>query len=38
LDYFLISKKLNEMVKDVIIHDEVKGSDHCPVTLQLSRK
>jgi exodeoxyribonuclease-3 len=38
LDYFLISKKLNETVKDVIIHDDVKGSDHCPVTLQLSRK
>jgi exodeoxyribonuclease-3 len=36
LDYFLISKKLNETVKDVIIHDDVKGSDHCPVTLQLS--
>jgi exodeoxyribonuclease III len=36
LDYFLISQKLNEKVKDVIIHDDVKGSDHCPVTLQLT--
>ena len=35
LDYFLISQKLNEKIKDVIIHDDVKGSDHCPVSLQL---
>lgn len=36
LDYFLISQKLKEKVRDVIIHDEVRGSDHCPVTLQLN--
>ena len=33
LDYFLVSEKLVERVQDVIIHDEVPGSDHCPVTL-----
>jgi len=33
LDYFLISKSLVPRVKDVIIHDDVLGSDHCPVTL-----
>lgn len=33
LDYFLISKKLISHVKDVIIRDDVMGSDHCPVTL-----
>lgn len=35
LDYFLVSASLLPRVKDVIIHDEVKGSDHCPVELVL---
>jgi exodeoxyribonuclease-3 len=33
LDYFLISRDLVDRVKDVIIHEEVMGSDHCPVSL-----
>jgi exodeoxyribonuclease-3 len=33
IDYFLVSEKLASRVKDVIIHDDVPGSDHCPVTL-----
>ena len=35
LDYFLISEGLTPFVRDVVIHDEVMGSDHCPVTLLL---
>jgi exodeoxyribonuclease-3 len=35
LDYFLVSKPLLPLVKDVIIHEEVLGSDHCPVELLL---
>lgn len=35
LDYFLISEALRPKVKDVITHQEVLGSDHCPVTLDL---
>jgi exodeoxyribonuclease-3 len=35
LDYFLISEKLMNRVKDVVIHDQVLGSDHCPVSLIL---
>ena len=35
LDYFLFSEKLMPQVKDVIIHDSVSGSDHCPVELVL---
>jgi exodeoxyribonuclease III len=35
LDYFLISEALVPRVQDVIIHDEVLGSDHCPVELIL---
>ena len=36
LDYFLVSQSLVSRVKDVIIHVEVPGSDHCPVTLVLN--
>jgi exodeoxyribonuclease-3 len=36
LDYFLVSESLMPRVADVIIHDEVLGSDHCPVTLILN--
>ena len=35
LDYFLISENLVPRIKDVIIHDKVMGSDHCPVELIL---
>jgi len=33
LDYFLVSESLMSRVKDVVIHDQVLGSDHCPVEL-----
>ena len=33
LDYFLVSKGLIPLVKDVIVHENVLGSDHCPVEL-----
>jgi exodeoxyribonuclease III len=35
LDYFLVSENLLPRVKDVIIYNEVMGSDHCPVELVL---
>jgi exodeoxyribonuclease III len=35
LDYFLVSENLLSRVKDVIIYNEVMGSDHCPVELVL---
>ena len=35
LDYFLVSESLFPRVKDVIVHDEAPGSDHCPVELVL---
>jgi exodeoxyribonuclease-3 len=35
LDYFLVSEALMDSVVDVTIHDQVMGSDHCPVTLDL---
>lgn len=33
LDYFLVSEALLPAVRDVIVHAEVPGSDHCPVSL-----
>lgn len=35
LDYFLVSEALVPLVKDVVIHGDVTGSDHCPVTLAI---
>lgn len=35
IDYFLISDRMKERVKDTIIHADILGSDHCPVELQL---
>lgn len=35
LDYFLVSEGLMPAVRDVVTHQEVTGSDHCPVTLVL---
>lgn len=36
IDYFLVSEALLSRVDDVIIHDDVLGSDHCPVEMQIS--
>lgn len=35
LDYYLVSEGLALKVKDVLIHDDITGSDHCPVSLIL---
>lgn len=36
LDYFLVSADLKERIVAADIHEEVMGSDHCPVSLVLS--
>lgn len=36
IDYFVVSERLMERVKDSCIHSEVMGSDHCPVSLELA--
>ena len=35
IDYFVVSKKLKDRIKDAKIHMEVQGSDHCPVELDI---
>lgn len=38
LDYFLVSAGLAGQVNEVVIHDQVGGSDHCPVTMDIDLK
>ncbi len=33
IDYFLVSEKIKDLIKDNIIYNEIFGSDHCPVGL-----
>ena len=35
IDHFLVSRALADQVRDVRIHADVMGSDHCPVSLEL---
>lgn len=35
IDYFIISKRLIDKVNDSLIHDEIFGSDHCPIELDI---
>ena len=35
IDYFLIQKKFITFIKDCLILDEIMGSDHCPILLEL---
>ncbi len=35
IDYFIVSENLKEKVKNALIDDEVKGSDHCPIELEM---
>ena len=36
IDYFLVSEQLKDSVKSSTIHADVMGSDHCPVSIELS--
>ena len=35
IDYFVASERLKDSIKDATIHNEIFGSDHCPVGLEL---
>lgn len=35
IDYFLVSNRIAEKIKDAPIHTDIHGSDHCPVELDL---
>ena len=36
IDYFVVSDELKNLIKDSIIHDDIFGSDHCPVELDIN--
>ena len=35
IDYFVVSKRIIDLVKDAKIHNEIEGSDHCPIELDI---
>ena len=35
IDYFLVSERIKDKMKDAEIHTEILGSDHCPVVLKI---
>lgn len=35
IDYFLVSESLQSKIKEAAIHDDIFGSDHCPLSLVL---
>ena len=35
IDYFVVSSRFMDQVRDATIHNEIYGSDHCPVGLEL---
>ncbi len=35
IDYFVVSDRLRDRISDTRIHQEIFGSDHCPIELQL---
>jgi exodeoxyribonuclease-3 len=35
LDFFMVSESLMNQVNEVIIHEDIYGSDHCPVSIDL---
>ena len=38
IDYFVCSKSIIKKVKNPEIYDEIMGSDHCPIGLEVNLK
>ncbi len=36
IDYWVLSERLRNAIKDCIIHADIMGSDHCPLELQIT--
>lgn len=36
IDYFLASERIKDVIKDVHIHSNIMGSDHCPIVLEIN--
>lgn len=35
IDYFIVSERIADRIKDAAIHPDITGSDHCPVSIEL---
>ena len=35
IDYFIVSERIKDKIKDAKILSEIMGSDHCPVELDI---
>lgn len=35
IDYFIVSNRLETLLKDATIHPHIMGSDHCPIVLEV---
>lgn len=35
IDYFIVSEKMKEQIKEAVIYTNVLGSDHCPIGLEM---
>jgi exodeoxyribonuclease-3 len=35
IDYFLISERIKNKLKDAYIYDDIYGSDHCPIGIEI---
>ncbi len=38
IDYFVVSENIIDKVKETVIYDQVEGSDHCPIGLEIDLK
>lgn len=38
IDYFLVSERVKNLIKDAQVHTTIMGSDHCPVLLDIDLK
>ncbi len=36
LDYFIVAKRFVSRIKETKIHDHIFGSDHCPISIEIS--
>ncbi|MCI8851297.1 MAG: exodeoxyribonuclease III [Erysipelotrichaceae bacterium] len=36
IDYFIVSERLGDLLKQADIHTDITGSDHCPVSLEIN--
>ena len=36
IDYFIVSKSIENKIKEASIYPEIMGSDHCPIGLEIN--